>query len=263
MIKEEFEFSDKSKFKSFGSQLKRSIAIGKKNIKIYYNKGPVVIQSMLFPIILFFAFTIGRNIQPIHIISGLMTMVLFLSATSIGPITFPWETRNKTLERLITTPISIKTVLMGDIWASFIFGAIFSLVPLFLGLIIFSFWSSINLTIIILGILAAAFSFSCLGIILSVPPADMPQNTMVLTVLIKFPLIFMSPLFMPIESLPIAIFSPLTYFVDIINFGLSGNSAFGEIGLLIDFSFLLIFGFGLLFLAFKLHGKTLQKRFRG
>jgi len=68
---------------------------------------------------------------------------------------------------------------------------------------------------------------------------------------------------MPIESAPFSIISPLTYFVDVINFGLLGESAFGQFGLLLDFVILLIFGFGFLFLAFKLHGKTLQRRFQG
>lgn len=262
-IKEESLFPKKSKIEQFSSQMKRSIAIAKKNLRIYYNKGPVVIQGFLFPVVLFVAMTIGREILPIYIISGLMAMVLFLSATSIGPIAFPWETRQKTLERLITCPISIKTIILGDVWASFIFGSIISIVPLIFGLVVFSFWNSLNLVIIIIGILVSSFSFSCISIILSVPPSDTPANTMILTVIIKFPLIFISPLFMPIESVPGAMISPLTYFIDIINFGLSGNSAFGSLGLLLDFGILLLFGFGFLFLSFKLHGKTLQKRFRG
>ena len=68
---------------------------------------------------------------------------------------------------------------------------------------------------------------------------------------------------MPIESAPAAIISPLTYLIDIMNFGLSGNSAFGSIGLILDFSTLLLFGFVFLLLAFKLHNKVLQKRFHG
>ena len=95
--------------------------IGVKDLKIYYNKGPVVIQGLLFPIVLFFAFTIGRNIMPVFLISGLMAMTLFLTATSIGPVVFPWETRMRTLERLIACPISIKTILLGNIWSSFAF----------------------------------------------------------------------------------------------------------------------------------------------
>jgi len=68
---------------------------------------------------------------------------------------------------------------------------------------------------------------------------------------------------MPIESHPIAVVSPITYYIDIINVGLGGVSAFGPYGLLIDFCVLLVFGFVFLLLAFFIHEKTLQKRFRG
>ena len=92
-------YEEQSKLRNFTTQIKRSVAISKKDLRIYYNKGPVVIQGILFPIMLFLAFTIGRQIIPTYMISGLMAMVLFLTSTSIGPVVFPWETRQKTLER--------------------------------------------------------------------------------------------------------------------------------------------------------------------
>ncbi|MHA1723889.1 MAG: hypothetical protein ACTSYC_03135 [Promethearchaeota archaeon] len=54
--------------------------------------------------------------------------------------------------------------------------------------------------------------------------------------------------------------SPLTYFIDIINVGLGDTSVWGIFGIYIDFSFLIAFGFGSLFVSFFLHQKTLQKR---
>jgi hypothetical protein len=53
------------------------------------------------------------------------------------------------------------------------------------------------------------------------------------------------------------------YFIDIVNFGLTGQSALGNLGLFLDFTILLGFGLGFLFLAFKLHELVLQKRFSG
>ena len=256
-------FSDELNSERILIQIKRSFAITKKDLKIYYNKGPVVIQGFLFPLILFFAFTVGRNIIPIYIISGLMAMVIFMTSTSIGPVVFPWETRSKTLERLIACPISIKTILLGNIWSSFIFGCIFSIVPLLLGILFFGLGASINILIILLGIIVASLAFSSFSLILSVPPTDTPANTMILTILIKFPILLLTPLFMPIHAAPYGIVSPLTYFTDIINVGLGESSAFGPHGLLLDFCILILFGLGFTFLAFVLHGKTLQKRFRG
>jgi ABC-2 type transport system permease protein len=115
--------------------------------------------------------------------------------------------------------------------------------------------------LIIPGILVSSFAFSSASLLLSVPPTDMPQNTMILTVLIKFPLIFISPLFMPINSAPLAVISPLTYFIDIVNVALGLKSGFGSFGLPLDFLVLSLIGIGFLLISTKLHQKTIQKRF--
>ncbi len=262
MNEEGLEF-DETKLRTFITQLKRSFVIAKKDLQIYYNKPPVLIQGILFPIIFFIALTIGRNVEPIYLISGIMTMIIFLTSTSIGPVVFPWETARKTFERLITCPISIKTILLGSVWSTFIYGITFSSIPLIFGMIFLSTELSINLIIVIIGMIIAGLAFACFSLILSVPSTDNPGNTMIFTVLIKFPLIFMSPLFIPIILSPIAYISPLTYFLDIVNLGLGDTSVFGTFGLLFDIGILLAFGFGFLFLAFVLHEKTLERRFQG
>ncbi|MFX1480298.1 MAG: ABC transporter permease [Promethearchaeota archaeon] len=261
-INREFSLVEKSNLKNFITQLKRSFTITKKDLKIYYNKPPVLIQGIFFPIILFFAFTVGRNVSPVHLISGIMAMVLFLTSTSLGPIIFPWETMRGTFERLTTCPISIKTILIGSIWSSFIYGIIFSSIPLILGIIFLSSSLAINVILTIAAMIISALVFSSFSLIISAPPTRNPGNTMILQIFIKFPLLFISPLFMPITSIPTAIISPITYCLDIINVGLGESSAFGAFGLLIDFGILLGFGFGFLFLAFALHQKTLEKRFK-
>jgi ABC-2 type transport system permease protein len=121
----------------------------------------------------------------------------------------------------------------------------------------------INFFLVITAMIIAALVFSSFSLIISAPPARSPGNTMILQILIKFPLLFISPLFMPIKSLATAVISPLTYCADILNIALGENSAFGSFGLLIDFGILLVFGLGFLFIAFLLHQKTLEKRFRG
>jgi len=262
-INSDFLISKKSKFSNFKIQLRRSFTITKKDLKIYYNKPPVLIQGIFFPIILFFAFTVGRNIEPVYLISGIMTMVLFLTSTSLGPIIFPWETMRGTLERLITCPISIKTIMIGSIWSSFIYGVLFSSIPLIFGILFLSSSLTINYFLIIIAMIIASLVFSSFSLIISAPPTRNPGNTMILQIFIKFPLLFISPLFMPIHSIPTAVISPLTYCLDVINVGLGEVSAFGPFGLLIDVLGLLAIGFGFLFLAFAIHQKTLEKRFQG
>ncbi|MFX1571771.1 MAG: ABC transporter permease [Promethearchaeota archaeon] len=261
-INNEVILAKKSKYNNFITQLKRSFVLTKKDLKIYYNKPPVLIQGIFFPIILFFAFTVGRNISPPYLISGIIAMVIFLTSSSLGPIIFPWETMRGTFERLTTCPISIKTILLGNVWSSFIYGVFFSSIPLVLGVIFLSTSIVFNYFLIITAMIIAALVFSCFSLIISTPPTRNPGNTMVLQIFIKFPLLFISPLFMPIASLPTATISPITYCLDILNVGLGENSVFGIFGLLIDFAVLIGFGFGFLFLAFTLHQKTLEKRFK-
>ncbi len=252
-----------SRLDGFRTQLRRSFVLTKKDLKIYYNKPPVIIQGLIFPIILFIALTLGRVIKPIYLLSGLMGMVVFLTSTSIGPIVFPWETMSKNFERLITCPISIKTILLGNMWSSFIYGFIFTSIPLIIGMILLSIPVSLNIIMVISGIVLAGLAFASFSLILSVPSTDAPGNTMVLTILIKFPIVFISPLFAQIIISPIIFISPLTYFVDMVNMGLGNTSAFGSLGILLDIGFLLGFGCVSLLLAFKLHEKTLEKRFQG
>ncbi|MCC7564448.1 MAG: ABC transporter permease, partial [Methanobacterium sp.] len=151
-------------------QLKRSIGVMKKDILMYYLKGPVVIFGFLMPLFLFLAFFIGsRKMSVDFLISGLIGMTVFFTATAVSPVIAPWEAQLQTLERLISAPISITTLLFGDMLASFLFGIIIPLLPIGIGLAIGV--NIIHPVIFILGIIIAAACFSSFGLILSSPPS--------------------------------------------------------------------------------------------
>ena len=67
------------------TQLRKAWAITKKDIQIYYLKGPVVIFGILFPLFLFFAFCIDRKLSPEFLIPGLIAMTLFFTSTLYRP----------------------------------------------------------------------------------------------------------------------------------------------------------------------------------
>ena len=70
----------------FPEQLKRSWAIAKKDIRIYYMKGPVLIFGVFMPVFLFLAFLMGSRQLPLaFLISGLVGMTLFFTATAVSP----------------------------------------------------------------------------------------------------------------------------------------------------------------------------------
>ncbi|HXZ29824.1 MAG TPA: ABC transporter permease, partial [Dehalococcoidia bacterium] len=68
--------------KTISQQWRRLLGITRKDIKVYYTKGPVVISGILFPIFLALTFTIGRNQSTDSVITGLVGMTLFFAATS-------------------------------------------------------------------------------------------------------------------------------------------------------------------------------------
>jgi ABC-2 type transport system permease protein len=242
-------------------QFKRSLVIAKKNIKIYYSKGPVIIFGLVFPLFLALAYVIGRNIPLKEVLPGLIGMTTFFTATSVGPSIVPWETRSKTLERLFCCPVALWTIIVGDMLSSFIFGLIISIIPLALTLALGI--QPLNFIALLLGLIIANLCFAALSVLLSAyPPTDIPATSMMLSSLVKFPLVFISGVFIPVEQLPqwgtaIASISPLTYFTDMIR-QLFLNRGFYPLA--IDFLAVIAFTIAFAIAAIKLHEKTLTKR---
>jgi len=241
-------------------QMRRALTIAKKDIRIYYSKGPVVIFGILFPVFLFLAFVVGRNLTIEFMMPGLLGMVVFFTATAISPAVAPWETQARTLERLMSCPVSISTIILGDILASFAFGVLISLVPVLVGL---SIGATIHQPLVFaVGLILAAFCFSALGLIFSAAPTSMPSTIMMLSAMVKFPVVFISGVFIPLSDLPvwgraIAFVSPLTYFTDLTRHSLQASS-YLPIG--VDLGVLLGFSVLFLVLAMKLHQKTMPRR---
>jgi len=75
---------------------------------------------------------------------------------------------------------------------------------------------------------------SSLGALLASPASNSPPNVMIFSNLIRFPLIFISGIFIPLSqmqglSLALASCSPLTYVVDLFNAAISGGSFFSPL----------------------------------
>jgi ABC-2 type transport system permease protein len=241
-------------------QARRSLAIARKDIRIYYSKGPVIIFGVLFPVFLFLSFTIGRHMTLDFMMPGLLGMILFFTATSISPIVVPWEAQARTLERLMSCPVRMETIILGDVIASFAFGVGISLVTIILGLFLGITIS--NPVVFAVAVILAAFCFASLGNVFSIPPTNLPATVNMIASVVKFPVVFISGIFIPLDQLPswgqaIAYISPLTYFTDI-----ARNSIQGQSHLPVAIDFLALLGFSALFLvvAMKLHQKTMPKR---
>jgi ABC-2 type transport system permease protein len=241
-------------------QLRRSLYIAKKDLRIYYSKGPVVIFGILMPAFLLLAFSIDRHLSMDFLMPGMLGITLFFTSTAVSPVIAPWETQARTLERLASCPVAVWTILLGDALASFFFGIAISAIPVVVGL-----GAGVSIAhpfILALGIILAAFCFSSLALIFSYPATSSPATIMMLSSLVKFPLIFISGVFIALNELPtwgkvLASISPLTYFTDLARYCVEGTNQYSAY---IDLLALLIFTVIFLVVAVKLHERSLPKR---
>ena len=54
-------------------QLRRALGVMKKNLRVYYKRGPVVIFGLLMPFFLFLAYFIGRSMPIEQLFTGLLS----------------------------------------------------------------------------------------------------------------------------------------------------------------------------------------------
>ena len=116
-------------------EMRRSWAITVNDIKVYYLRPPALMFGILFPISLFFTFSVGRNMPPDRLIPVLVAQTIFWSASSIGPVAIPMERRMRTFERFLSAPISLIAILWGKIMAGVFFGAGITTIAAGVGLI--------------------------------------------------------------------------------------------------------------------------------
>ena len=239
-------------------------ALSKKNIQLYIKKGPVLIFGLMFPFFMVLSWVLGREISPYQVFVGIISMTAFFTSTAISPVVLPIETREKSLERLLSAPISIQNILLGIIIASTLYSLIItSIITLSFTIIFWIPFSSIWAIILLyFGIFLMAILGSLLGVLVAAKPADMTSEIMLLINLIKFPLVFISGIFIPLGNLPffsilLSFISPITFLTDLSRYCVYGTSYFP---FLIDILILMGWIFILFLLNLFFHKKTMPKR---
>jgi ABC-2 type transport system permease protein len=236
--------------------LRGIIVITGKNMRLYYTKPPVLMFGLLFPLFMFFAFFVGRHLDLTTFFPAFLAMMLFFTASSVGPLITPWEKREKTYERLLSYPVTQDSIILGDVTAGAIFGIGISLL-VWIASALFIPVAVMNAGLFFLAFILGTLSCAALGALLASPASDSPPNVMIFSNLIRFPLIFISGIFVPLRDmqgwgLALAYCSPLTYLVDLFNAAMSGTSAFSPF---IDCGVLIV-----VTTAFILAARVIQKR---
>ncbi|MFX0091509.1 MAG: ABC transporter permease [Candidatus Hodarchaeota archaeon] len=244
------------------NDLKRAWVIAKKDAVMYYLKAPILLFGILMPLFIFLAYILGREIPPTNALAALVSIVVFFTATAVIPPIIPWENTTKTLERLLSMPIPRWAIFFGDVVSAFLFSSIVVIIPLIIGILIGV--PILNLLILFLGVLIAILCYSAFGLALAgLIPAENPAQMMVVINSVKFPLIFISGIFLPLAVVPpwvtiLSFFSPLTYFADLSYIACTGIGFFP-----LWFNFIILGVLSLLFLVIgiKLQEKQIDKKF--
>jgi len=204
-------------------QIRAAWVIAKKNARVYYLKPPVLTFGIIFPFFFFLAFATGHDAPVAALAPGIVAMALFFTASAVGPLITPWERQARTYERLATSPAALTAILGGDMISGAAFGALLCLLPLAATLLGTS-AAIVRPDAIVLGIVLGALSFAALGVLLAAPATQAPSQVMMLSNLVRLPVIFVSGVFVPIDRMPVwgralAPFSPLSYCSDLIRTG--------------------------------------------
>ena len=238
-------------------QARAALVVAKKDALVYYLKPPVVTFGIVFPAFFYLAFAAGRAVAPEAMVPGIIAMALFFTASAIGPLVTPWERQAKTYERLVTSPASLGAILAGDTLAGAVFGAVLTLIPIALGVAATP-AAIAHPAALTWGVLFGAAAFSALGVLLAAPSTDTPSQVMMLSNLVRLPLIFVSGVFVPHAEMPVwgqwlAPLSPLSYAADLIRVGF-GQAAYFSIAA--DVAALSLFAISLVVAARLFHAKA-------
>jgi len=238
------------------AELNAALAIAKKDMAIYYLKPNIIVSGALFPLFMFLAFAAGNSAGPAVMIPGLIAITILFSASSIEPVSIPIERRMKTFDRLISAPISLNAVVLGESLSGFLYSMGIAFVPLLAGMIIFA-TPITSVVPLVAGIILTSFCFATMGTLFAAYPTESPGDIMSILNLVRLPLIFISGVFIPIESIPsigkvAAFFSPLTYGNDLIQAAYHGHTHFNP---LVDIAMLCIF-----ILLFQIFANQLYRR---
>jgi len=221
----------------------KAIHIAEKDAKIYFFKWPNITFGLLFPAIIYLAFSVGRTAEASSIIPGLVAMSSLFGAGAIESLALPLERAKGTFERLLVAPVSLATIIVGKALAGFFFGIVLSIGYMLIALLLTG-AAIANPFLFAFGVALSAFTFSALGVCISAPFQDVPE-AMPPATLIRVAMVFLGSVFIPVAAMPsslqlVAHFVPVTYAVDMLQQATTGHivtqALIADTGVLILFS---------------------------
>ncbi len=212
-------------------QIRQMWAISRKDLESYYSKPPLITWGLLFPAVLILALYAKNPATYLQSAPGVIALILLFGSTSMAAIVITFEQRSGTFQRLLLAPLTLQTIIWGKTLGAAAYGLVTALLltgglQLFLGLHLCHYgWFC-------LGLVLGALLFALLGLTAAVSVREVFE-AMTLMNFFRFPLLFISGVITPLPQLPgwlkpLAFLSPLTYVVELLNWGISGRGYFSS-----------------------------------
>jgi ABC-2 type transport system permease protein len=179
-----------------------------------------VIWSLLFPLFMMFTFSFrygSTGVIDVNFLQFLVPGIVGMTAMfgSINEtMSIVWDKSLGVFDRILVAPVSSISIVLGKTMAGAVMGVLSAVVLLIVGSVLFGVaW--VNIGLVFLVVLLASFSFTGIGTIIS-GLASEPREAMMLSNLLRFPMMFLGGVFFSIDVMPmplpyIARALPLTY----------------------------------------------------
>jgi ABC-2 type transport system permease protein len=213
------------------NQFRRALAISYKDVESYYGKPPLITWGLMFPAVLILSLYVKDPATYLNIAPGVIAMTLLFGNTSMAAIVVTFEKRAGTFQRLLLAPLSMRTIILGKAASAGAYG-IATALALALGLKLALGMPLAHPLLFAAGLILGAGCFSLLGLTAAVMVREVFE-AMTLMNFFRFPILFISGVFMPLAQLPpwlkpLAYASPLTYVVDLLQLGVTGRGEFAS-----------------------------------
>lgn len=214
-------------------ELAQAWVIAVKDVQAYYLTPTTVLWALLMPFAMWSCFVVRQGMTAELGLARLLAIITFFTPSSVGPVIILLERRMRTYDRLLVAPVSLGMVIVGKSLVGVFFGLAVSLLPLIMGLAIFRVTIASPVLLLISLILSASV-FAALGTLFASGSAQMPCQVLIPTMLLRWPLLFISGVFIPLDQMApwmraLSYVSPLTYAQDLLNHAIVGTSAKGPL----------------------------------
>lgn len=210
-------------------RLRQALAISRKDFFSYYGKPPLITWGLILPGVLLLSIYLKDPKSYLQVSPGILAMTLLFASTSMSAIVITFEKRAGTFQRLLLAPLHLDVIILGKTLSAAAYGLATTLV-LTLGLSILLELRLQSPLMFVIGILLGSALFSLMGLVVSMLVKEVFE-AMTMMNFFRFPFLFISGVFMPLGQMPawlkaLAMFSPMTYIVDLLAFGINGRAYF-------------------------------------